>query len=129
MVGFDGSLISCVIAVELGRRCALAGAPGMMPSSVSAVPLGGCDPPLGVTMIADEAELACPVLMLDGCELRLDGCELRLDGCELRLDGTGWTPGRGGRELRDFAGAAMPPPSDERPAADSLPGAKSPRKR
>lgn len=122
MVGFDGSFISCVIAVELGRRCALAGAPGMMPSSVSAVPLGGCDPPLGATMLAEEAELPCPVLMLDGCELLLDGCELRLDG-------TGWTPGRGGRELRDLAGAAIPPPSDGGPAADSLPGAKSPRNR
>lgn len=129
MVGVDGSCISCVTAVELGMRGTLVPLLGMMPSSVSAVPLGGCEPPLGGTISCDEVELGELELMLDGCELRLDGCELRLDGCELRLDGTGSTPGRGGRELRDFVGPAaelLPDPSRDEV---SPPGSKSPRRR
>ena len=93
------------------------------------MPLGGCEPPLGGTIIADEDELGEPVLMLDGCELRLDGCELRLDGCELRLDGTGCTPGRGGRELRDLdeadGGLAAAGSCEDA----SVPGSRSPRRR
>ena len=118
MVGFEGSFISIVTAVELG---ALATGPmaGMMPSSVSAVPLGGCDPPLG--------ETGRTSWLAEGMLLLLDGCELRLDGTELRLDGTGCTPGRGGRELRDLAEGARPEPGLLSPPPPC--GARSPRKR
>ena len=124
MVGFEGSFISCVTAVELGRRPGPALPLGMMPSSVSAVALGGCEPPLGVTTIAEDDALDGCELPLEGCELRLDGCELRLDGCKLRLDGTGCTPGRGGRDL--LAVGAVPSVLDP-PVPLSPPGSRSPR--
>ena len=73
------------MAIELGMAAPMGA--GSMFSSVSAVPLGGCDPPLG-----DRAtEL----------ELMLDGLDWALAAPALRLDGTGLTPGRAMRDDDD----------------------------